>query len=500
MNPRTTGILFLVAAALGAFVWLYEIRGEAGRKDAEAAAKRIFPGVEATAIDAVELATSDGQRARLERAEEHWRIAAPLEAQADEFAVDAIASALAQLASEAVYESPQPLDVYGLADESQDLRFRAGGAEHALRLGKRTPIGGNRYAFVPGRKPVYAVQAMSVNALAKTLDDLREKRVLRFDAGSVRRVTSRWPGGHVALARGDAGWQLVEPIAGPADRTTVEDLLNDLSFLRANGFVDAPTPEQRAALAAPELEVELELEPPAEGKEPRRLSLAIGGREGGEGDRLVRAAGPGLLRIASERLQDFPRDAASFRFREVSRFDLAAAEKLEIVFQPAGEAAVTVTATRGDEGWSATPEKVEPAKLATMIDELSRLRASRILADSMSEAELREKGLAPPAVRFRVLGGEGPLADVEIGALQGSDGVAARTAGVATVYLLAPTVADYLPVDLAALRGRFLEQPESAEAEAIGEQDEGAAELETEPANGPETAPATPRDADAGAD
>ena len=35
MNPKTTGILFLVAAALAAFVYLYEIRGEEGRRAAE---------------------------------------------------------------------------------------------------------------------------------------------------------------------------------------------------------------------------------------------------------------------------------------------------------------------------------------------------------------------------------------------------------------------------------------------------------------------------------
>ena len=45
MNPRTTGILFLVAAALGAFVWLYEIRGEAGRKDVYELARDLGVGV-----------------------------------------------------------------------------------------------------------------------------------------------------------------------------------------------------------------------------------------------------------------------------------------------------------------------------------------------------------------------------------------------------------------------------------------------------------------------
>jgi hypothetical protein len=463
MNPRTTGILFLLVAALGAFVWFYEIKGEAGRKDAEEAAKRLFPGVEANAVEQVELTTSDDQRARLERRHSEWRLAAPLEAVADGFAADAIASALAQLGSEAVYESPQPLAVYGLEDEGHDLKFQAGGAPHVLRLGKQTPIGGNRYAWVEGQARVYTVAGAAANAFAKSLDDLREKRILRFDAGAAQRVTLRWPGGHVALARGPDGWKLEDPIAGPADETTVEELLNDLSFLRASGFVDAPTPEQAGTLATPELEVELAVDPEEKGKEPRRLLLAIGGREGGEGDRLARAEGPGLFRIPSERLQDFPREVGSYRFRELSRFEPDQAERLEIVFQPPGETAVTITALRGDEGWISTPEAVEPEKLASMIDDLSRLRATKLLADAMGEAERRELGLLPPGARFTVSGKSGSLAQVDLGIVKGSDGVIAQSTGGEAVYLLSPSVAEVLPVSLEALRSRFLAKPEPAE-------------------------------------
>jgi hypothetical protein len=469
MNPRNTGILFVLLAALGAFVWFYEIGGEAGRQDAEAAARRLFPGVESGAVEQIELTTSDGQRARLERRESEWRLAAPLAAPADGFAADAIASALAQLASEAVYEAPQPLAVYGLADESRDLRFQAGGAPHGLRLGKPTPIGGNRYALVVGQTRVYTVAGAAVGALAKALDDLREKRMLRFDTSAVQRATVRWPGGHVALVRDDleddqedaqTSWKLEEPLAGPADSATVEGLLNDLSFLRANGFVDAATKQQQAALAAPELEIELTLEPEAEGQQGRRLALAIGARENQDGDRLARTDGPGLLRIPSERLQDFPRDVSDYRFRELARFDPDEAERLEIVFQPPDGPAVTITALRDEKGWSSAPEAVAPEKLATAIDELSRLRATRILADAMGEAELRQLGLAPPGARYTVSGKAGSLAQVDLGIVRGSDGVIAQAAGADAVYLLAPTLADALPVSLEALRSRFLEKVE----------------------------------------
>ena len=61
MNPRTTGILFLIAAALGAFVYFYEIQGKEERLEAEARQKRLFPDVEADAVEWIELTSSDGQ-------------------------------------------------------------------------------------------------------------------------------------------------------------------------------------------------------------------------------------------------------------------------------------------------------------------------------------------------------------------------------------------------------------------------------------------------------
>jgi hypothetical protein len=99
-----------------------------------------------------------------------------------------------------------------------------------------------------------------------------------------------------------------------------------------------------------------------------------------------------------------------------------------------------------------------------MIDDLSRLRAKQILADEMGEAERRELGLAPPRARFTVSGKEGPLAQVDLGIVKGSDGVIAQPSGGGAVYLLAPSVADGLPVSLEALRSRFLAKPEAEEA------------------------------------
>ena len=55
MNPRTTGLLALTAAILGGFIYFYEIEGESARQALRDDEKRIFPGLEADQVDALEL-------------------------------------------------------------------------------------------------------------------------------------------------------------------------------------------------------------------------------------------------------------------------------------------------------------------------------------------------------------------------------------------------------------------------------------------------------------
>src|SRR5262245_15238676 len=285
MNPRVTGLLFLVAAALGAFVWIYEIGGEEARKSSEEATKRLFPGVEAGQVEWIALTTADGHAARLERKDGAWRLVAPVEFRADRAAADGIASALAQLTSEASYPDPQPPETYGLGEGARQVSFGAGGAEHSLRIGAKAPLGGNSYVSVAGNLDVLTVQTYRVGAIGKRLDELRDRRIVEFAEDAVQRLSLRWPDGGVVVARepGAGGatpgggpaaeWRLVEPAAGRADAATVGTTLSNLSFLRATGFEDGTPPDAQTGLDHPDLAVEIALAPEKEGGEPRTLAL-----------------------------------------------------------------------------------------------------------------------------------------------------------------------------------------------------------------------------------
>jgi hypothetical protein len=479
VNPRVTGIAFLLASALFAFVYFYEIRGEVGRKQAEEATRRLFPGVEADDIEWIALTTSDGASARVERRDGAWLLIEPVAFPGDAFALDGMASALAGLSSQAKFDDPQQPEVYGLGAGGRELRFGAGGAEHSLRIGAKTPIGAETYVSVGGSDAVYTLPTARITALRKATDDLRDKRILRFDTASIERVTASWPDGRVVLVRGDSGWRLTEPLEGPADETTVEGLLSNLSFLRATGFVDDPPSDREAGLARPAFEVDLVLKAGSEGQKPRHLRLSVGRSLDGESS-LVRAERASLYRIPAERIGDFPQEVVAYRYRQLAKFPPADATRLEMVFQRGGERdlseePVTITATRGTAGWTSTPEPFRPGAIASLVSELSRLRADDIVAESMGPDELSAVQLAPASVVYRVYGGAPPgedagelkLAEVAIGAVRGSDGVLARTEGSEMVFQLDYELAERIPVSLEAFRYRFVleEEPEGDETE-----------------------------------
>lgn len=495
MNPRNTLVLFGVVVALGAFVWFYEIRGAVARDEAVEAEKRLFPDVETDSLTALELETVDGTVARLERAGGIWTLVQPVEFPADAAAADGLASSLVSLASDASFDEPAPLDEYGLGGAPR-VRFEAGDASGALRIGKTAPVGSNTYVATEADAPVHVVETYRVTAFKKSLDDLREKRILDFDEGQLRRITLSWPDAHVLLTRENeaAPWQMVEPVEDAADGPTVDRLVSDLRYLRATGFDDEPPDEASLGLAPPAFEAELELEAGDGDGEARRLGLAIGSVSS-EDKRAVRAARPGMVyEIAAAGLDDFARRVDAYRDRELLRFAAGDAARVELLFQEGGQSH-SVTAIRAEEGWSSSPESLGDARLARLVGELAGLRAEGIAAESAGAAELAGLGLSPPRVTVRVFGaadetekGDAPLlAELELGVADAGRGVVARRTDRDIVYIAEYAMAEHVPVSVDALRNRFLEEADGEEADAEG-------------ADGEEAMPAAPEAASAVSD
>ena len=154
------------------------------------------------------------------------------------------------------------------------------------------------------------------NALKRSLDDLRDRRLFDFDAGEVQTLRVSWPSvevvTEVALARDQSSqWQMGAPATGRADQQTLRELLSDLSFLRAKGFVDERQDLAGAALAEAAITFHWTLE----GDHIERRARIGGIFEDG---RLVKlGAGDSVMIPGGERHQE-TRTSESMRLLEVS--------------------------------------------------------------------------------------------------------------------------------------------------------------------------------------
>lgn len=499
MQPRTTALLALVACLLGAFVYFYEIEGEAGREAGLESAKRLFPGVDSGDIDSLELTTTDGRAARFERRDGSWRIVSPIEGAGDAVALDAIAGALSQLVrAGSVKTAPGDLSQFGLGDEAQVVRFEAEGSGHALRVGKATPVGAHVYVSTEGsaagaagksgevasvKAPDVAyVESFRLNAWKRSLDELRERRIADLEAGDVERLVVSWPeeGGvfELVLVRDSENlWQIEKPLGARADQERVGTLLTNLAYLQASGFVDERTPEVDTALR--ETAIGFRWTATA-GESEREGAMRIAGLLGGE--RLVEGEGGALRRIAAERLDDFPRRLTAYRDKTLTRLDAASLERIELEFtSPESAEADRFVLIRKQGVWSGDERELDPEAVAELAAMLASLRASDIVADAMGEAELASLGLAPPAVRVRLISasagateaategareGAGGAAALELGRLDPERGLFVRRNLDATVFVLSAETALVLPLTLADVDARLAKPAAEAESEA----------------------------------
>jgi hypothetical protein len=480
LNPKTTGALAIVAALFAAFLWFYEVEGEADRAAAEVENKRVFAELpsDGASIDWIELTTSDDTPIRAERSEGRWELVRPVTFPGDGVAFDAMASALAQLVGEAKLEQAQAPEVYGLGDDARRIAFGGASAgSFALRIGRAAPLGSAAYLKREDAPEVHLVPTWRVNALAKPLSALRDARILPFDREAVREIALRWPGGGVRMLRGSesgegangkTAWRLVEPLETSADAERIDSLLTDLVHLRADGFIDVPMSDEDAGLAPPDFAVALQLEdatlPP--------LELAIGQER--DGLRRVRGRDGAIFELATARIDDFPRTVVEVRDRNLSRFIYGDVSGFELTFrsEDGNTEGAPVVATREGSEWTTNPP-LRSGVAADIVANLANLKARDIQAEWLGDAERAALGLLPPRVSLRVLGEGEParvLAQVQFGEFDLDRGLAAMAVGRDEVFLLDSRIAENLPVSRVAFDAVFAAPPEVAAPESEDEQ------------------------------
>lgn len=239
--PGRRGFWVALTLFLALFAWIrfYELPRRAAR--GAAVPDSTFFGVPAVRVRSFTVAFQ-GDTTRVAREGPDWFVVAPVRAPADPVAVQSFLSRCENLpVSRPFPYRPAEASRYGLDLPSCLVTLdHADGATSRLVMGAPAPATPAFYVTVPGRDLVALLgDADAENYFRRRTDDWRLRRLLSFSPATTVAITLHRPGGEIRLERAGVrgAWRVVEPFAGLASASAVDEYLKGLSFTAARAFV-----------------------------------------------------------------------------------------------------------------------------------------------------------------------------------------------------------------------------------------------------------------------
>jgi hypothetical protein len=249
MKPRNLLIAAVLLAVLSGVVWWAQKHPNSGAGSSTTATVKLVD-VPPDQLQQIALKKKDGSQISLKRESGKWRIVAPEPLPADQDAVGSMASALAPLTADSVVEE-QATDPakYGLNAPTLTVSATlSNGKTETVEFGDEAPAGSLSYAEHGSDRKIYAVASTTKSSFDKSVNDLRDKRLLTFSSDKLTGVELSSKKGPVAFAKNNQGdWQIVKPAAERADSFQVEELIRKLQDARMDLSGSAADDQKKAA-------------------------------------------------------------------------------------------------------------------------------------------------------------------------------------------------------------------------------------------------------------
>lgn len=195
-------------------------------------------------LNAVTIATADHTLALSKEGAGAWTIEQPLKATGDDLTIENLIGRLqATQMKSIVAKAPTDLKQYGLDKPQAQVTLTAGSQKTTLQIGSKAPDG-NLYARDSAEPKVVTVEASLLDDLTKGPEDFRQKDLFDFRSYNANQISITRNGQTLAFQQvqgsgkdAKATWQQVSPKKAAVKDTDMEDLLTQLSGLRASSFV-----------------------------------------------------------------------------------------------------------------------------------------------------------------------------------------------------------------------------------------------------------------------
>lgn len=274
MRTKITLLLLLLNVVLFFFIFGFERQWHTEALAAEARTRVLGPNA-ANIHTLVISGNALENEVRLEREGDAWSITAPYEWPANPHAVSRIVNELQFLEHDTSFSVANlgttglSLADYGLDDPTLSVTFESGTAPNSttttLAIGNRTEIGQRLYVLAPDGSKVHVVPDSLANSLSLDLAQLRANSCFTIPVFEVRSLNLQNDGPanvRVRLRRDGNRWTFESPVVTRASKIATEVVLNDITALRTNDFLGAPSRQPEllalAGVNTPTLRITLE--------------------------------------------------------------------------------------------------------------------------------------------------------------------------------------------------------------------------------------------------
>lgn len=353
-----------------------------------------------------------------------WQITAPKELRANQNEVSSMLSTLSSLTSERLIDAKAGnLAEYGLAQPAVEVDVaEKNNKSQRLLIGDSTPTGNAFYVALAGDPRVFTVDNYNKNNLDKSLNDLRDKRLLIFDQDKLSRVDLDTKKQEIEFGRNKDQWQIVKPQPLRADDSNVQDLIRKLADAKMDLSVPEDVQKKAPAAFASGTAVATAKVTDTSGTEVLQVRK-------NHGDYYAKSSEvAGVYKVGSDLGLALDKTVDDFRNKKL--FDLGFTDPDKIEFH---DGAKTYYLTKGGaDWWSGDGKKVEMIDAEAFEEKVRDLSASKFV----------DSGFTTPAMQLTVTAKSGKDVEKVLISKNGDRYIAKREDGPALYELDASAVKD----------------------------------------------------------
>jgi hypothetical protein len=407
---RFTGLFIasVVLAGLAAGLWYSnkEKAAEAAKPPSDASPK-ILSLTDAD-IRKIDIKKVDGRETAIEKDKAGtWQMTAPKSYLVDKDAASQLSSSVSNVSSDRVVEEKGTnLNEYGLVPPNIEIDVTLkDGKTKKLLIGDDTPTGSGAFAMLEGNPRVFTIASYTKTGFDKTVNDLRDKRLLTFDQDKLSRVELSAKKQDIEFGRDKDSWQILKPKPLRADGLQVEELLRKLKDAKMDlAISDDDAKKAVAAFASGTPVATVKVTDPSGAQE-----LQV--RKSKDDYYAKSSTADGVHKVTNDVGTGLDKGLEDFRNKKL--FDFGFNDPSKVEMHAGGK---TYTFQKTGEDWLSSGKKMDNISVQNFLDKLRELSASKF----------PDSGFTSAAIDIAVTSNDGKHVEKVLIAQSGKDYIAKR--------------------------------------------------------------------------